>query len=298
VGVAFLAAALVALGGAEVRAVWSCAPASVEVGEPFALVLELTHPATLSGAALGTGALALDESWVVLAESPARTEPGAEGLVRTRRTWTVASLEPGTRSLSDAAGAFGLPAEVTRIQLGGAQVTVAGVLGEGEDEPRPLREFPADFVPEPPADAGPSLGAWIALGLLLVGGGALLAWRARRGPAPAAEPVPLERLRALQTELATGDGRASCYALTGLLREATDRSRRAPRPGLSDEEWLAEVVASHDVPAAVVAELEAVLARTSEVKYAGGKPTPWALEEIFTRARAALEGLGTGGARA
>jgi hypothetical protein len=174
-------------------------------------------------------------------------------------------------------------------------VRVAGVLAPDEDAPRPLRGFPEGFAgPLEAARDGRAL-PWVLGGLALVVLAAVgaLAWRRRRRvPAPA--PTPLERLRALEEARAASGER--CYELTRLLRAAGDERTRTPRAALTDEEWLAAVHASLEIPRGVVTQLEAVFARAARVKYAGEAPTDWALQETFAAARGALEAL-RGGAR-
>jgi len=283
--------------GAEASARWSCEPARVEVGEPFELVLELGHPATLEARTLAPGEPELDDSWVLLASPAPETERLADGSLRTRRAWRLASLEPGTRTLTEALSRFAFSGEVSRIAVGGASVEVSGLLGADEDAPRPLREFPDGFADDSARQAGPSALPWILAlgGLALLAAGLLAFRRARRRRGPALEPGPLARLGELERGLEGADGRAHCYAVTRLLREAGDRLRKAPHAGLSDEEWLAEVSASHEIPRGIVERLGAVLQRAAEVKYAGTTPTPWALKEILAEARGTLEALGSGG---
>jgi hypothetical protein len=285
----------------EASARWRCEPAAVEVGEPFELRLELEHPADVPGGTLVAGEPALDDSWLVLEREPARPSPaGAPGekTVRTVLAWRVVSLEPGERSLADALSAVALSGAVTRIQVGEARVEVRGVLGEGEDAPRPMREFPEGFAGESTAASGTS--AWWAWagGVLVVatGAGAVLWRRALRARAAGARAAtPLDRLGELEGWIETERARASCYELTRLLREATDRARSADRAGLTDDEWLAELQASRALPGGAVQELAAVLERAARVKYAGEAPSSWALKETFARARVALQAVGAGG---
>lgn len=295
----FVACALPAAQTADVRAQWRCEPGEIQLGEPFQLVLELFHPAGVSGRELATGELALDESWVVLAEEPMSSAALEGGGLRTRRAWRVASLEPGERSLGEALSRVVLSAGVTQIQVGAAHVRVSGVLAEGEDAARPLREFPEDFGGDD-AVRGASWLPWLAAGALLLAlGTGAFAWRRRklrRGTAPPG--TPLDRLAELERSIQEGRGRESCYELTSLLRAAGDGLRKTPRGGLTDEEWLAEITASLDVPRNAVEPLATVFARAGRIKYAGEDATPWAMQETLAQARAALEVLGAGGASA
>jgi len=280
----------------EVRAQWRCEPEAVALGEPFELFLELFHPASVSAHELTTGTLALDESWVVFGELPVSSAAGDGGEVRTRRAWRVASLEPGERALAEALSKLALSERVTRIQVGDARVEVSGVLAEGEDAPRPLREFPDGFGGRDEASEGPGWVGWIGLGtVLLACAGGVLAWRRRRARSSAARPATaLERLGELERSFEPGRGSEGCYELTRLLRAAGDGLRQKARGGLTDEEWLAEITASLDVPRNAVSELTAVFERAGRVKYAGEAPTPWSMQETFQRARTALEVLVAG----
>ncbi|MEQ1895271.1 MAG: DUF4381 family protein, partial [Planctomycetota bacterium] len=181
---------------------------------------------------------------------------------------------------------------VARIQVGGALVRVASALAEGEDAPRPLTGFEGELGPAPEAGGFPwaiAAGALVVLAALLT-----FFWLRRRRArgAPAPEATLEERLAALQARAGAGEGREGCYALTRLLREHTDRFRKKDRAALTDEEWLAEVAASLEVPKGAVEELGGVFERAARVKYAGEEPSPWALEETFARARRALAGVG------
>jgi hypothetical protein len=280
----------------EVRALWRCEPTEIGLGEPFELVLELTHPADVSGHELAAGALELDESWVVLGEEPVSSAPAGGGALVTRRAWRVASLEPGERVLSDALSQVALSERVTRIQVGEARVTVSGILAAGEDAPRPLREFPDGFGGADEPAGGPGWTSWLGLAAALVALGAgALAWRRRRARRAAARPpTVLERLRELEGGLEGARGNEGCYELTRLLRAAGDELGRKQRGGLTDEEWLAEITASLEIPRNAVSELTAVFERTARVKYGGEAPTPWSMQETFQRARAALEVLCAG----
>jgi hypothetical protein len=251
----------------------SVTPATVEVGEPFELVLELEHP---GGAALPATdeLLDLDDAWVVLGGSRAPGEPLAAGRSRTRFTFQVAALEPGARSLP------GLPFGVAPPAL-----DVRGVLAEGEDAPRPLR----DLRPPPPAPAAATSPVpWLAGVAALLAFGGLAWWRARRRSVPAPAPGPLERFAALE-RAADAAARERCLELARLVREATDAHAGRPRAGLSDEEWLA-ALGEHGVPAPDVrAQLGDVLERCARVKFGGERPTEWALNELVGSARTALD---------
>jgi len=286
----FLALLLVALES-ETGARWSVRPSTVEVGEPFELVLELEHEREERSSALAPGEPVLDVSWLVLERRPARSE-AAGTRVRTTHVWSLASLEPGERNLAEALAGYAFGEGVTRIQAGDARLRVTSVLAEGEDTARPMMGFEGELE-GPPATRSRVL-VWLALGAACA---ALLAWwllrRRGKASAPAAPPTSSERLATLAARAAQGAAREGCYDLTHLLREHVDRLRGAERAALTDEEWLAEVARAPDVPRAALEDLRRVFARAERVKYGGEAPSPWAVEELFTESRRALEGLTT-----
>jgi hypothetical protein len=288
-------ALLIGLGllGAEGSATWRCEPASVEVGQPFELVLELQHDPAAPALNLFDGAPQLDDSWVVLGRHDlVEVERGADGVI-SRVAWSLASLEPGERDLTGALATVAFGPAVGAIHVGGAHVEVAGVLAEGEDAPRGLRLFPPGFLDGQGDGANDGAPAWLAF--LIVPPVLFAAWvlaRRRRIPASSAPPGDLERLDELARGLSEQGATSGCYGLTRLLREAADRGG-ASRAGLTDDEWLAAVRAARAVPAPALEGLERVFARSERVKYGGERVTAWALEELFAEARSALRTLGT-----
>ncbi len=285
------------------EACWYCASSSVEVGEPFELVLDLYHGPEASPEELLGGEPALDDSWVLLERVPAQFlaiihEPRT-GLAKF--VWRIASLEPGERDLSGAVASVSLGRRIEKIDASRARISVRGVLAEGEDAPRPLREFSGDFAAAT-KERGSSRAAWLAAGLALLtraAGAAVHRIRRRRRRAPAPGPSsPLERLAEIERGFAQeGEGwRASCFELTRLLRESADAARPRRRDGLTDEEWLAELRAAPEVPRGALEDLAAILERTAAVKYAGERPTSWSMKEALARSRVALQALGGGAA--
>jgi len=290
----------------EAAARWRCEPAAVEVGQPFDLVLELVHAPETSPGGLLQGEPAFDDTWVVLERRPARTLERGERSLTSAITWSVASLEPGQRDLGAALAAVSLAQEVKTIQVGGALIAVRGVLAPGEEAPRPLREFPERFGTPGETSTGRA-GLLAALGVALITLLAVfVAWRVRRTRGAHFAPAlsPLDRLGELERRSepegspsqATQRTRDGCYELTRLLRETTDRARSKNRSGLTDDEWLAELRASLEVPVPAVDELGAVFERAERVKYGGQPTTTWALKETFARARSALQSLGASAA--
>lgn len=276
-------------------------PEVVEVGEPFALVLDIHAPTEASVRDAVVGEPVFDGSWVLLGErKPAPfVDPDDADRRVVRRAWDLVSLEPGTRSLTDALSGVTYSSDVKRIELGGASLMVSSVLEEGEDEPRPMRAFPPGF-----GEAPPQLGdsPWIlALGILaVVFWGVVLALVARRflsgrrrsAPTP---PTPLEAFGRLESEAALEEERLRerHFELTRLVRRAADaRAAEGSAPsleGLSDEEWLERGLPAAGLPGAAHEPIRFVLERASEVKYGGRVPTEWAFRETLEKARAALE---------
>ncbi|MEW6072096.1 MAG: VWA domain-containing protein [Planctomycetota bacterium] len=259
--------------------------AAVEVGEPFELAIEAAHAPGAGGAELAAGEPVLDDSWVLLAT---RLEAGERA---TRRIFAIASLEAGEREIVVAglAPGEGRPTTAERVP-----VSVAGVLGDGEDAPRPLRGFPAGF------GAGEEEGRGSARTLVALGAGAVLgalAWRRRARSVRAALPrdplVQLEDLRAAAAVAAADGGRTreQHFALTALLREAADLRLSRDRRGRTDAEWLAELAADPALAPAAREALAAALAACERVKYGGETPSPWALAATFEHARTALAAL-------
>ena len=307
--VAFFLAALVAAGARttwaaaddDVRARFACEPADVEVGQPFDLTLELEHPAGSNAFDLVAEELALDGSWVVLSAHRAPPAAGDDPARRvTRCSWSVASLEPGDRTLAGAVSSLVTDPRVSSIDASGATVRVAGLLAEGEEEPRPLRGFPDGFGERAGFAANPWRWAALAAAVLLWAVVAVVLWRrwARRRRRPAAvEEAPLKRLEVLlATPAPTPDAvRERHFELTRLVRRAADERLHAgaAAAGLTDAEWLAALEAR--APADLAADLAPLFAEAEAIKYAGVVPTSWALEEAYGRARRALERVASPG---
>jgi hypothetical protein len=271
------------LGAApRARARWVDPPRAVELGAPFALVLEIEH-ASGDAPAVAPGELASDPAWAVLEGGTPLALPD---LVDPRRRvsevrWTVVALEAGTLALPAPALSYAAPEGGTPQDVAvesAHELEVAGVLAEGEDEPRPM---PADLgVDEAargslwPAFAAGAVAALAALAAVFV------LRRARREPAPAPRPpTPLERLAALEEAALDDPGavRAAHVALSSALREHLDAGRA--RAALTDEEWLEALRLPAD------GELARLLAECRPVEYGGELPTHWATRERVARAR-------------
>jgi len=289
---------------ADVTVTAAARPTAVEVGEPFELELVVVHPVDVAVTGLGEDALELDETWAVLDSSraaPVSAEDAATGgstrLVE-RRTWRVVSLEPGERALprlgvrlADAE----LDAEGVLAEGDPVTVSVAGVLAEDEDAPRPLVGFREGFgAPEPRPGGWRLPTALGTAGIALLGGVVVLLARRRRPRERApARPTPRERLAALVASTEGGASpaelREACFELAALLREATDAWTGAARPGATDDEWLAALERERSASNRVREALAEVLGRCARAKFAGEAPTRWAFQELVARARDLLE---------
>lgn len=277
---------LLALGAAQdVRLELSVEPAEARIGEPLAWTLRATHDRGRRVLARDLD-LALDDSWVVVEGPAARARRLASGETLTEVRWTVLSLEPRASHVA----ALEVPFDVGPAgSVEGEPFTVLGELAEGEDAPRPLPGF--HTVEERTGPVRPRhLGAGAALFAVLAGG-----WLfARRGRARAEpEPTELERFAGLDR---TGRDdparvRALMYELSALLRIAAERRLGESLAARSDEEWVAAARASGRLPDALVDELERVLAECAAVKYAGARPTRFAVDDVLRRAEALLSEL-------
>ena len=256
------------------------APAQVQVGAPFELTVELRHGA---GAPPRLLADAVGEGWVVLSEDGAVTlRDEAAGAGTTRVRWTVCALEP----MEDALPALMavLPDDSVQapyVEPGGGGIDVLGVLGPDEDTARAPRGFREDA---PPAESAP----WWLLALAGLPLAALALWLARRRSTPVQEaqgPDPLERLAAIEPGALTSSDeiRAAHYEITAAVRAGLDARQGVARDGLTDEEWVAAV---EPAGGARREALEELFTACAAVKYAGARPTHWAIAETVERARA------------
>src|SRR6185503_17489102 len=106
----------------------------------------------------------LDPSWVLFGSERALQGAEQDGRAVGRRVWRIASLEPGPRPAPEA---FRTALEGAGVVLIGLEpvLDVSGVLAEGEDAPRPLRDFPAGLDEGPDASAARfSPWLWAAAG--------------------------------------------------------------------------------------------------------------------------------------
>lgn len=279
----------------EPTAVWWTIPAAVEVGEPFRWLLEVRHPAgALRELDEQTSLFAadLDPSWVLLEPEPtlALPDPERADWVRTRTGWRAVSLDSGERPLP----AFEVVLVDGRtVSTPEGSLTVAGVLGAAEDEPRPARGF-RELPPDEPTRAV-ATGAFVAGGLAI----ALLLWMWRRstgGDGGVPELTSEMRLRTRLAELEdvvpdnAAEVRDLFFELSALVRDTVDERVGRDRRGLTDDEWLGSVNGDEALRGESRAHLERFLARSSEVKYAAVEPSPWAVRDELATVRGVLRG--------
>ena len=125
--------------------------------------------------------------------------------------------------------------------------------------------------------------------MLLAGGGWLFVRRRQRFRIPP-EPDELARFLDLDREH-TGDveaARALMFELAAVLRAAGERDEAGSWAGLSDEEWMAAFKQSNEHSSEVTDELGALLAECEAIKFAGSRPTRFAVEEILQRSERLL----------
>jgi hypothetical protein len=281
----------------------ACEPPSVDVGEPFRVVIEIAHGEAIDVRGVLEKPLELGPSWVLLGRElePPRADSADPARSISRCVLSVASLEAGARSLAaELAGAF-QDERLASFDASAAHVDVASVLAEGEDAPRRLHGLPDSFgASEEPAGRGAR--PWIVAGLL-VGALALLVGavhvvrreRARRRRAAASEDprAALERFAPARGTQA-GALRERAFELSRFLRATVDRRLSVSRAGSTDEEWLDALATSGSVSPELLTELRQFCARTESIKYAGAEPSEWAHAELVASARRALELLFAG----
>jgi len=310
-------ALLAALGGAlpqeaEIEARFSIEPQEVEVGQPFRLTLRVEHPSRESVFDLKLNELQLDDSWVIfdMSRETAAGLPDRPGRSRTLWHWSLASLDPGPRRLLNELISLVDDERVASVDASETAIEVLSVLGEGEAQPRPLRGLPEGFGSLPQTDLSLWQRAWPGvLAFLLLCTGLALWRRLTRRPRNQAQPAlaPLAELEVLRAEPAQElpAVRERHFALTRLVRRATDEKLGLARPGLTDEEWLAEVQrllesgaagapeasAPNPLPPDLLAQLSEFLGAAQAIKYAKASSSGWALEETHAATRRILESL-------
>jgi hypothetical protein len=267
-------------------------PEACAVGETVRVVCDVPHAAGGSARALSPE-LDPADPWVFL---------GAErqdGATSTRLTWSFVGLDPERATppgvelvLRESAGA-----ETRTVRVEPPSVALSGELGADEDAPRPvlgLRELPAGAVPpDTYATRLALLAGLVAAGLALAV--TAFVWRrralARLGPVDA---MPVATRIAI---LAGSDAplKARHYELTRLVRLALDERTGAKHHGWrgwTDDELAKALERDEDLriklgDRACDAAAD-VLRRAAPAKYAGVRPTDFAVRETFERAERAL----------
>lgn len=257
---------------------WRLEPPEVDLGQPFQCVLEVPH-------APGDGPTApdlegrLDYGWAVVDGPQARAYDGG-----TRLEWTVLALEAGAPSLPSVQVAL---AGGGRLVVPATSLDVAGVLDAEQDAPRALPELRT--VEERTSEVRPRHLGLALLGLLLLGVGALIVRRRGRTPRVEVGPSELERLGVLDREAE----RPLAIELAALLRSAAERAAavEAPRSGLTDREWVGALEHEDALLPEQRAELRSLLEACGLMKFAGARPTRFAVDDLLARAESLLHEL-------
>lgn len=265
-------------------------PAQAEIGEPLRWTLTVEHPATVT-VHLPDKELVPDDSWVLLEPQRVLRTPSPGDRITTRATWSVASLEPGSRALPRLTVAYEVGGAHEAIAADAGVADIRAVLAEGEDAPRP----PRGFLPPPEGASGRSAWPWIGGATLLLAALGIWRWRARRRTQVAAArvPTPLEQLEVLAQRAKNEPEslRAMTYALAHLLRDAVDAHVGEAWKSATDIEWLARIEPDERIPFGVRSACARILREAEAVKYALVPPTPFAWNERLESARVALIAL-------
>jgi len=276
------------VGAPRVVARLACDPPSAAIGEPVEWTLTVEHPREITVKLPAKDPLP-DDTWVLLDARRVTNDVEPSGLARTRAVWRVMSLASGARALPEIEIDFddgGAPQKVTTAPLA---LDVRSDLAD-EDAPRAMK----GFREPPPGSEGALHWPWIAalfVGLIAI---ALWIWRrSRRTPSAIVRATALDRLAALEREIAAGTdaGRRVTFDVSALLREAIDEFVSEPRAALTDADWIARVETDERIPAGVRSAVARMLCEFEQVKYALRVPTRFAVEEIVRDAKRALEAL-------
>jgi hypothetical protein len=249
----------------------------VEVGEPFQLTLELEDPT-----AFDPGTPDLDDSWVLLDQATTPTSGGV------RFTWSLVSLEPGSRLVSF------LPGEDLAEVPEPVRLRIVGVLRDDESEPRPLPGLPADFGASLAIEEGWALWQFALVGFCIFQALAILVVvlviRRRRGPSVAAQPSAIERFDAQVAEGAEVSERHHLWAQ--LLRESVDGRSGKRRVSLTEGEWLQAISDQDGIGGELFDGIKRALDDCERVRFAGERPSSFAAEELQRQVRALLVEVG------
>jgi hypothetical protein len=268
---------LEAAAAAPIRAWLELEPREVEIGEPVECTLVVEHEPDVS-LRIKPQELALDASWLAL--SLPRLASVDSGLrPRLRARWSLASLEPGLRSIELPPLRYEQDGVLQLLPVPALELRVRSALAEGEDAPRQ----PAGFRPAPPEAERPSRRGWaLGGGLFALIGASVLALRlrGRRRPLATTAPDPRRRLEELCAGPAARIEEPAAFylALSAGLRELFDAAAGRDRRGASDPEWL-RALEEDGLPAEIRSELARFLERAERVEFGAERPTRFALEE-------------------
>jgi hypothetical protein len=255
---------------------WSLDPGVVQIGQPIRCTLEVQHPA---GAEPEDAELDLDYGWEVIAGPDRRPIEGG-----TQLAWTVLALEPGELEFPGLDLGFG---DGSRVLVGATTVEVHGDRAGVEDDlPRDLPGFRTTVERTSPVRPRHLLlGSMV---LLLAAVTSFVFWRRSRRTGQEDTPTELERFRGLEFE--EGDARPLAFELAVLLRCAADRRAGfdATREALTDDEWLEGLRERGSLEECDTTGLEGVLRGCATIKYAGARPTRFAVQDLLSRAEQLL----------
>lgn len=255
---------------------WRLEPVVVQVGQPITCQLEVLHPV---GARPDGVELDLDFAWEVVSGPDSRPVEGG-----TLLTWTVLALEPGEHLF----GALDLGlADGSRMRIQAAALEVHGErAGVVDDQPRAFPGFRKTTERTSPMRPRHLLAGLMVL--LLAGVSSFVFWRRSRRDREADQPTELERFRGLAWE--EGDYPGLAAELTRLVRSAVDRHAgfEASRDALTDEEWLEGLRQRDTSSVRDTAGLEALLGQCTGIKFAGVRPTRFAIDDLRARSEAML----------
>jgi hypothetical protein len=293
---AVLAAVLLALAAHALESVHARAratPENARIGAPVVWELVIEHPSSVAPA-LPDKAAAAQGAWAVVADLGTRRadDPARPGMRTTTVTWRAFALEGGELASPFTAVAYEEQGVQKTAAVESAKVRIANALAAGEDAPRPVRSFrPApDFEPVRPLSLVLVPVALVALAL------AVWIWRRRRRRvAPPATLSYLERLAALELRARNEPdaAREIVFALTRLVRQATDAFVGEDHAALVDSAWVERYAQDERVPLGARTASARLLTGAERIKYALEAPSPLAIEASLREVRGVLEALAT-----